>query len=143
MEALKLNRLTSLHVMREMEIPRTGPECRNYIDEDIWMKVKSSDLKIKCNGLINTLHDNQIIVFNGSAEYLATKSEEYLQSLLFDEDEWNRPLFNYASNPEQMRSADTAKESIQSAFRILKVTESRTVIIIVRHKHEHQNIGFF
>lgn len=143
MEALKLNRLTSLHVMREMEIPRTDTECRTYVDEDIWTKVKSSDLKIKCNALINTLHDNQTIVFNGSAEYLATKSEEYLQSLLFDEDEWNRPLFNYASNPEQMRSADTAKESIQSALRILKVTESRTVIIIIRHKHDHQNIGFF
>lgn len=139
MEALKLNRLTSLHVMRIMDIP----ESVNWYDEQMSVKIKSSDLKIKCNGLINTLHDNQTIVFNGTEEYLATKSEEYLQLLLFDEHEWNRPMFNYANNPEQMRSADTAKESIQSALRILKVTESGTVIIIIRHKHEHQNIGFF
>lgn len=140
MEAIKLNRLTSMHVMREMDVPKM-----DYIEEEVFLQVKKSDLKIKCNGLINTLQDNQTVVFNGSLEYLERKSEEYLQELFYDSDEWHRPLFKYSANTdtEHMRSADTAKESIESALRILKVTEPATIIIIVRHKHEHQNIGFF
>lgn len=138
MEALKLNRLTSMYVMREMDIPKM-----DFIEEEVFLKVKKSDLKIKCNGLINTLHDSQTVVFNGSLEYLERKSEEYLQALLYDSDEWHRPLFKYSGNAEHMRNADTAKESIESALRILKVTEPGTIIIIVRNKHEQQNISFF
>lgn len=132
MEALKLNRWTSLHVIREFEVPGS----LRWYEEFVTGSVRQNHLKNLCADFLNTLHHDQTVVFNGSEEYLSRKDEEYVASLLFDDHDDQR-LFNYVN----MRSADTAKESIQSALRILKVDTPGTIIFIIRHKYEHTNAG--
>ena len=81
---------------------------------------------------INNLPDNYQVVFNGSAEFLARKEEEFFQPFV------EKNLFEGAWKDYRHYSAhvDTAKESMATAMIHNAITKGSAMIIIVKITEE-------